>query len=274
MANSQAATIEAIAGCCAHIESMCAGLDDDGWHRPTALPAWDIQDVVAHLASLDAMFLGRDEPAHEPAVTGHVRNPLGHLNERMVDRRRSWSGARVLEEFREATRLRLEQLRGLDEADMAREVPSPRGGTMAQGDFIGVRLWDYLVHDLDISDALGLDLDLAIDTPAGRRVLDEMLLLLPRAAAKGGVAEGGVVALEIGPPLPRSTAGRVEEGRGVTADGAAEEATLHLRASPAVFLRVGSGRRDPADAISQGDVAVTGDAALAARVLAAINIVP
>ena len=274
MANSQAPTIDAIAGCCARIEGMCAGLDEEGWRRPTALPAWDVKDVVAHLASLDAMFLGRDEPAHEPAVTGHVRNPLGHLNERMVDRRRSWSGAHVLEEFREATGLRLEQLRELDEADMAREVPSPRGGTMAQGDFIGVRLWDYLVHDLDICDALGLDLGDAVDTPAGRRVLDEMLMLLPRAAANGGVAEGGVVTLEIQPPLPRSTTGRVQGGRGVAADGAAEEATLHLRASPAVFLRVGSGRRDPAEAIDQGDVDVRGEAALAARVLTAINIVP
>jgi uncharacterized protein (TIGR03083 family) len=274
MASSKAPAIDAIAGCCSRIESMCAGLDGEGWHTPTALPAWDVQDVVAHLASLDAMFLSREEPAHEAAATGHVRNPLGHVNERMVDRRRGWTGAQVLAEFRDVTGLRLEQLRGLDEADMEREVPSPRGGMMAQGDFIGVRLWDYLVHDMDICDALGLDLEAAVDTPAGRRVLDEMLMLLPRAVAKGGVAEGGLVILEIEPPLPRSTAGRVEGGRGVTADGATEEATLHLRTSPAVFLRVGSGRRDPVEAIGQGDVRVKGDASLAARVLTAINIVP
>lgn len=273
MANSQAPTIDAIAGCCARIETMCAPLDEQGWHRPTALPAWDIQDVVAHLASLDAMFLGREEPAHQPAAAAHVRNPLGHLNERMVDRRRGWTGTQVLEEFRETTRLRLEQLRNLEEADLARQVPSPRGGTVAQGDFIGVRLWDYLVHDLDISDALGLDLDDAVDTPAGHRVLDEMLMLLPRGVAKGGAPEGGLVTLEIGPPLPRTVGARVQDGRGVTADGTGE-ATLHLRASPAVFLRVGSGRRDAAQAISQGEVGATGDPDLAIRVLTAINVVP
>ena len=274
MANSQEATIEAIAGCCERIETMCAGLDEEGWHRPTALPAWDVQDVVAHLGSLDAMFLGRDEPAHDPAVTDHVRNPLGQLNERMVDRRRSWSGAEVLDEFRETTGLRLSQLRDLDEAELSREVPSPRGGTVPLGVFIGVRLWDYTVHELDISDALGLDLEAAADTPAGRRVLDEMLMLLPRGAAKGGLEEGGVVTVEILPPLPRSLTARVEGGRGVVESKPAEEATLHLRASPATFLRVGSGRWDPAESISRGDVTVDGDAELAARVLAAINVVP
>lgn len=274
MANSQAPTIDAIAGCCARIEAICTPLDEAGWRRPTALPAWDVKDVVAHLASLDAMFLGRDEPAHEPAATDHVRNPLGHLNERMVDRRRSWSGAQVLAEFRETTGLRLEQLRNLDEAELAHEVPSPRGGVVRQGDFIGIRLWDYVVHDLDISDALGLDLEAAVDTVAGRRVLDEMLMLLPRGVAKGGAPEGTVVGLEIQPPLPRSAAARVEGGRGVPADEEAEEATLHLRASPAVFLRVGSGRRDAAEAISSGDVTVDGDAGLAARILTAVNVVP
>ncbi|HSP64992.1 MAG TPA: maleylpyruvate isomerase N-terminal domain-containing protein, partial [Candidatus Deferrimicrobium sp.] len=127
MPNSQAATIEAISGCCLRIEALCTGLDDDGWHRPTALPAWDVKDVVAHLGSLDAMFLGRDEPAHEAAVTDHVRNPLGELNERLVDRRRAWTGAEVLAEFRDATRERLDQVARMDEAELAQEVPSPRG---------------------------------------------------------------------------------------------------------------------------------------------------
>ena len=272
MANSQAATIDLIAGCCARIEMVCAGLDDAGWHRPTALPAWDVQDVVAHLGSLDAMFLGRDEPPHEPAAVDHVRNPLGALNERLVDRRRSWSGAEVLDEFREVTALRIDELRSLDEDQLMQQVPSPRGGTMSQGDFLGVRLWDYVVHEMDICEALGRDLP--IDTPAGRRVLDEMLTLLPRAVAKGGVPEDGVVMVDITDPMSRSAAAQLRDGRGQATDAAAEEATLHLRASPGVFLRVGAGRREPAEAIAGGAIEVDGDPDLAAAVLAAINVVP
>jgi putative sterol carrier protein len=57
-------------------------------------------------------------------------------------------------------------------------------------------------------------------------------------------------------------------------DAIAGEATLHLRASPGVFLRVGSGRRQPAEAIACGAVHVDGDPGLAAAVLAALNVVP
>jgi uncharacterized protein (TIGR03083 family) len=272
MANSQAETIELIAGCCTRIEDICSGLDDAGWHTPTALPVWDIQDVVAHLASLEAMFMGRDEPSHEPAAVGHVRNPLGQFNERLVDRRRSWSGAEVLEEFSEVTALRLDELRALDEDGLARQVPSPRGGTMSQGDFLGVRLWDYFVHEMDIREALGLELP--IDTPMGRRVLDEMLELLPRAVAKGGVRDGGVVAVEITGQLARSGAAEVRDGRGRLVDPKTGEATLHLRASPATFLRVGMGRRAPVEAITGGAIEVDGDPQLAAAVLTALNVVP
>ncbi len=273
MPNSRQATIDAIAACCARIEAMCEDLDPAGWHQPTALPAWDVQDVVAHLGSLEAMLLGHDEPAHEPAVTAHVRNELGAMNERMVDRRRSWSGAAVLEEFRNTTRLRLDELRDLDEAELAREVPSPMGRTMPQGAFIGVRLWDYAVHEMDIAEALGLPTD--VDNPAALRVLDEMLLLLPRAVAKGGVPEAGVVTLSLGEPAPRSVTVALSGGRGAVVDRAtAGEATLHLRASPATFLRVGAGRRLAADAIRAGDIGVDGDAELAARVLGALNVVP
>jgi uncharacterized protein (TIGR03083 family) len=272
MANSQAPTIELIAGCCTRIQEMCSGLDDAGWHTPTALPVWDVQDVVAHLASLEAMFMGRNEPSHEPSAIGHVRNPLGQFNERLVDRRRTWSGAEVLEEFCEVTALRLDELRGLDEDGLARQVPSPRGGTMSQADFLGVRLWDYFVHEMDIREALGLELP--IDSPIGRRVLDEMLALLPRAVAKGGAPEGCAVRVEITGRLARSAAAAVSNGRGRPLDLEAGEATLHLRASPAAFLRVGAGRRAPADAIAGRDIEVDGDPDLAVAVLTALNVVP
>jgi uncharacterized protein (TIGR03083 family) len=274
MPNSQASTIEAIAGCCTRIDAMCAPLDESGWHKVTALPGWDLKDVVAHLGSLEAMFLGRDEPAHQPRATNHVRNPLGELNERLVDRRRAWSGEQVLAEFRETTEERLDELAALDEDGLAQEVPSPRGGLVQLGSFIGTRLWDYVVHELDIAEALHLDLEALVDTPSGRRLLDELLTLVPRGVAKGGAAEGEVVVVDIGPPLPRSAAAWVVGGRGVVTDPTAGEAALHLRASPAVFMRVATGRRDAVAAIADGDVDVDGDEDLAARILAAMNVIP
>jgi uncharacterized protein (TIGR03083 family) len=272
MANSEEATIDAIAGCCARIDAMCADLDEEGWHRPTALPAWDVQDVVAHLASLEAMLLGRDEPPHEASMTTHVRNELGALNERMVDRRRTWSGAEVLEEFRETTALRLDELEALDDAGLDREVPAPTRGMVPQRSFLGIRLWDFLVHEMDIAEALGLEPD--VTSAAAQRVLDEMLLLVPRAVAKGRAGPGTVVVVTVAEPLPRTLAVRMEGGRATVTDVAAEEATLHLRASPVAFLRVGAGRQPADAAIVAGSIDVEGDRDLAGRVLTGINVVP
>lgn len=272
MADSQETTIDAISGCCARIDAMCADLDEDGWHRPTALPGWDVQDVVAHLGSVEGMLLGREEPAHDPAAAGHVRNRLGALNERLVDRRRSWSGAEVLDEFRETTALRLDQLEGLDEAALDRHVPAPTGGTVPQRAFVGIRLWDFLVHEMDIAEALGIEPD--VTSPAAVRVLDEMLLLLPRAVAKGGAADRAVVALTVAGPMRRVVAIRMDGGRAGATDLPEGRATLHLRALPSVLLRVGSGRRAPEAAVSAGDVEVDGDRDLAVRILARVNVVP
>ncbi len=272
MANSEETTIDAIGGCCARIDAMCADLDEREWHRPTALPAWDVQDVVAHLGSLEAMLLGRDEPPHEASTTAHVRNELGALNERMVDRRRSWSGAEVLEEFRETTALRIAELAALDEAGLDGEVRAPTRGMVPQRSLLGIRLWDFLVHEMDIAEALGVEPD--VTSTAAQRVLGEMLLLLPRAVAKGGATPGTVVAVTVTEPLPRALAIRMDGGRAALTDIAAEEATLHLRASPTVFLRVGAGRRPAEAAIVAGDIDVEGDRDLATHLLAALNVVP
>jgi uncharacterized protein (TIGR03083 family) len=232
-----------------------------------------VQDVVAHLGSLEAMFLGRSEPGHRAADLTHVRNPLGELNEHLVDRRRGWTATAVLDEFRETTQARIDQLRALDETGLDREVPSPTGGMVPLRDFLGTRAWDYFVHELDIAAALGAALPL--DTPAAELVLDDILRLVPRAAAKAGVAEGATVVVEVLPPLARTTAAKVAGGRGAVADPpAAGEATLHLRASPAAFMLVTTGRRRPDDAIAGGEIDVAGDVQLAQSLLARLNVVP
>jgi uncharacterized protein (TIGR03083 family) len=273
MAHSEAATVAAIRECRDQIASMCSPLSVSQWKAPTALPGWDVQDVVAHLGSLDGLLLGRAEPPHDGVAPASpwVRNPLGELNEALVDRRRAWSPAEVLAEFRETSELRLQHLEALTEADLEVDVAAPSGGTVPQRRFLGIRLWDFVVHELDIAEALGDEA--RVDSPGATRVLDEMTFLLPRALGKARAAEGTAVLIEFDTP-GRVMAARVVNGRAVLADVAAEEAALHLRASPAAFLRVATGRQDPASAVEGGGVAVTGDPHLAVAVLMGFNVVP
>lgn len=273
MGHSEAATLAALRECRDQVVALCTPLDEVQWHAATALPGWDVQDVVAHLGSLEGMLLGRAEPETPGAVREwtHVRNPLGQLNEAMVDRRRAWSAAEVFDEFRETSELRLEQLGGLSEDDLDAAVPAPDGSTVPQRRFLGIRLWDYVLHEMDIADALGREP--RVESPGAEQVLSEMAFLLPRALGRSGATEGTTVRIDLGPP-GRTMAARIENGRGVAADVATGEAALHLRASPAAFLRVATGRRPAADAVESGDVEVTGVGALAAAVLKRFNVIP
>lgn len=276
MAHSEAATVAAIRECRDQVVATCTPLSTARWHLPTALPGWDVQDVVAHLGSLDGFLLGRTEPsrrADAPAAPAApwVRNPLGELNEALVDRRRSWSPGQVLDEFGETTELRLRQLEALSEADLEVEVPAPGGGRVPQRRFLGIRLWDFVIHEFDIAEALGEEP--RVDSPGATRVLDEMTFLLPRALGKAHAADGTTLLIELGAP-GRVMGARVAGGRALLTDLAAEEAALHLRASPAAFLRVATGRKDPATAIAEGELVVSGDPHLAATVLAGFNVVP
>ena len=272
MPNSAAPTLDVIAGSRERILGVCSELGPDDWRRPAPVPGWDVQDVVAHLGSLEALLLGRPEPPHRAADLTHVRNPLGELNEHLVDRRRSWTPGEVLAEFAQTTQARLDALRGLDEEGLEEQVLAPTGRMIPLRDFLGVRVWDYFVHELDI--AAALDRALPLDTDAADRVLGEMLAMTPRAVAKAGAPEGAVVVIELVEPRGRSAAARMEGDRGVPTAAAAGEATLHLRASPAAFVMVAAGRRSPDSAGTADDLAVEGDLALARRILGRLNVMP
>lgn len=122
-------------------------------------------------------------------------------------------------------------------------MPSPTGGTVPQRRFIGIRLWDYVVHEVDISDAVRRPIRMS--SAGVLNVIDGLLALFPRACALGGAPPGSTVRIDLSGEAadPRRVAGaRMKGTHGVAADIAEEEATLHLRASPAAFLRVATGR--------------------------------
>jgi uncharacterized protein (TIGR03083 family) len=247
-----------------------ASLPEDDWTRPTELPGWSIQDVVSHVASIEAMLLGYEEPEHEAPAAEHVRNPLGEWNEQRVDRRRSWSPGAVLEEFDATTRERARVMRALCDQELDEIVATPLG-VMPVRDFLRVRLLDSWLHEQDIRRAAGLPETL--DTSAAARVLDMILEWLPRAVAKAGVADGDAVRVHITGPSPRRAAVRMVGGRGVTEADAAS-ANLQISAQAGPFIRVATGRLSSAAAVATGSFEVDGDRELGERVLARINRVP
>jgi uncharacterized protein (TIGR03083 family) len=90
------------------IADLCSTFTETEWNTPTDCPKWSVQDHVSHIIGTELRLLGRQPPAHTPQDMGHVKNDIGTFNEVWVDWRRSWHGAKVLEEFREVTGERLE----------------------------------------------------------------------------------------------------------------------------------------------------------------------
>src|SRR5687768_8134753 len=89
------------------ITSLCTGLSDEEWKRPTECPGWSVQDNLSHLVAIESTLLGRPAPDHQlVADPAHIKNPMGRMNEVPVDYRRSWPGEKVLAEWREVTAAR------------------------------------------------------------------------------------------------------------------------------------------------------------------------
>lgn len=135
------------------LASVVDGLSDADWMKDTGCPGWTVKDHVAHVASLEVLLAGRDEPEHVAPAAPHVREGMGQFMENFVDRRRAWTNAEVLAELRSITAERLAYLRGLGD-DTDQEIRGMRGLTKAGG-ALGLRVFDCYAHEQDVRRAVG-----------------------------------------------------------------------------------------------------------------------
>jgi uncharacterized protein (TIGR03083 family) len=80
--------------------SVADDLDADDWRRPTDLPGWSVQDIVAHLASVEAELLSGEPPPPLASFGPHVRSDFGRHMERGVAARRGAVPGEVVDELR------------------------------------------------------------------------------------------------------------------------------------------------------------------------------
>ena len=138
----------------ANLEALLVSLTPGEWAAPTECPGWSVQDNVSHIVGTESMLLGRDAPAHDPGEKPWIRNPIGAGNEIQVDYRRSWPPDKVLDEYREVTRERIDALQGMSADELGAESWTPIGpGTVR--DLVAIRVMDCWVHEQDIRRAVG-----------------------------------------------------------------------------------------------------------------------
>ena len=139
------------------LDTLVAGLDDDGWHRPTPSPRWDVADQIAHLAHFDgAARRAIDDPdgfeAERQEVLGRLGSGEEAFDEWMLAPYRALAPAALLGRWRDHRNELAEAADGLV-AD--RRIPW-FGPSMGARSFLTARLMEAWAHGQDVADALAV----------------------------------------------------------------------------------------------------------------------
>lgn len=260
-------TIDTLEAVFTSLSRLGAELDEASWKRPTDCPGWTVQDHLSHLIGIERMLEGLAGAAAEPPPSPHVKNPIGEMNEREVEARRSRTGAEVLAEWDEIAARRLATLRSADDAYFAQETMTPTGpGTIA--DFLHIRVLDCWVHEQDMRRATGRSGNL--DGPAAEHTIDRLIRTIPIVVGKRAQApEGATVVLRLTGPVERVVPVTVTEGRAAVVDAVPADVAAEVAMDSEAFVVLATGRAD-ADALI-GRWTATGDEALGGAVVATLN---
>lgn len=247
----------------AAIAELCAGLSTAEWDLPSECPGWTVRDVLSHLIGIERTLLGDEAPPMPPERAPHVRNDVGATNEAWVEGRRGHSGPVVLEEWREVTGRRIEQLAAFPPERFDEVGPSPVG-QVPYREFMHVRIMDCWVHEQDIrvaterpGHAAGPSADISMD-----RIASAMPFVV---AKRAGVPDGRTVRFELSGSPTRRIDIAVRDGRAATEELSEPDVTILMDAE--VFWRLGCGRVTGDAAMGAAIVGFQGDTALGEQVV-------
>lgn len=258
----------------ADIDALAGGFGDEQWQARTALPGWNVHDVVAHIVGVESMLRGVATPEAEMDVSTleHVRNDIGALNERWVRQLRTVSPDQLLELLRDVISNRRDVLTDIDDVAW-NEITVTPAGPDTYGRFMRVRLFDCWMHAQDIRDAVGVPASgQFLAGPASTLTLDEITAAMGWVVGKLGAApDGSRVRFELTGPMRR----RIDlcvDGRARVVDGFGDDApTAVLQLDGVLFTRLIGGRSFVGE--HAGDIEYRGDQLVARRIAEHLNYV-
>ncbi|EUA89743.1 hypothetical protein I551_3777 [Mycobacterium ulcerans str. Harvey] len=256
------------------IDALLDGLPEADWQAKSPLPGWDVKAVVAHLIGTESFLMGvaAAEPDVDVSALGHVRNPIGVMNEYWVRHLCGESGASLLERFRNVTEKRRKALTDLSNEEWNAATTTPAGPD-SHGRFMRIRVFDCWMHEQDIRHALQQESsDEQLAGPASRLSLDEISTSMGFVVGKLAKApEGSRVLFELTGPLTREIRVNVEGRAQVVDDFGGQEPTATIRIDGLQFTRLAGGR--PKSPARSQDIEFGGDKDLAAHIVERLNFV-
>lgn len=245
---------------------LAADLGDEEWARPTDLPGWTAQDVLAHLAAVEHEIATGEGPTGVAPIPG--RPMMSWWTEAGVAERRGRTAPDLIEELRSAVDARSAHLAQHPPTDPA--APADRTPGHIPWDNATLfrnRVVDVWVHGQDIRRAVGRpgSLDTAgAEFTASVFVSSWPYLLGKRAGAPAGTTLAVIV------DGVRTDVAVGESGRAAITSQPAAEPTVSLVMTREELCLLCAGRR----AAGQLAIRVEGDADLAARLLANPAVTP
>jgi uncharacterized protein (TIGR03083 family) len=237
----------ALEGCYASLEALCADLSAAEWQAQSLCPEWTVRGVVDHVTGIEAVMAGwlpdddRTPPPFERAADFLRGNDDG--------------SASYVDKVRAVYDRRRGDLAALSDADLQRPSWTPTGpGTY--GRFLAIRVFDFWVHERDITVPLG-------------RVTDDTGVAAEIALAEVENSIGYIVGKKVGVPDGKSIAfhltGPIVREINVAVDGRAarvdhlDDPDVTLTTDSTTFIQLACGRIDPQIQIDSGALTWKGD---------------
>jgi uncharacterized protein (TIGR03083 family) len=210
--------------------------------------------VIGHLGMMERVMTGwlPESAADRPPL-----DLIGPYQDEMAALDDAAFAARISEIFAG----RRTDLAGLTEADLSRQSWTPIG-PRSYGGFLEIRIFDFWVHERDITTPLGLPTDDG-DARAELALSEVERSLGYIVGKKIGMPDGSSIVFRLTGPLRRDLS--------VTIDGRAKVVShidrpdVELSTDSVTFVQLACGRIDPQAQIDAGLVRWTGDAELGNR---------
>ncbi len=239
----------------------------DQWQTPTDLPGWNVHDVAAHTAHLEAVSAGADHDNVDIGEPEHVNGIMGQFTEQGVVARKDREPDELIRELREsATKRHTWLLENLPEDSTALADGFAAFVGWSWDRLLRNRPLDVWMHNQDIRRAIGLPGDL--DTAAAKHSADYLIDSLGFVVGKKvGAPAGTTVLLSVEGSDPHAVAVG-DDGRAGPMPVPPADPTVSLTMSREDFIVTAGGRRDAAD------VSIAGDENLAEQILDAFAVTP
>jgi uncharacterized protein (TIGR03083 family) len=242
-----ATTEDSLLQCYDAIEALMAKLDADQWRVQSLCPGWTARDVVRHLAMMERVMTGWLPASAEDMPDFGQGEPFAQEI--------AFDDPTFVAMVKETFAARRADLAALTASDMDRPSWTPVG-TKTFGRFLEIRVFDFWVHERDITTPLRWPTD---DTgPRAEIALGEVEGSLGYIVGKRvGLPDGSSIVFHLTGPIVRDLA-VVLDGRARLVDHVSHP-DVELTTDTLTFIQLACGRIDPQEQIDAGRVHWTGN---------------